>query len=83
MPSSARRLRVGVLISPPKVDAWPKPTSSSRMISTFGAPGFRCCGSARRLCTESCSRGLAMLADGTAGNGSTEPSAGAVDLSAP
>ena len=33
---------VGVLISPPKVDAWPKPTSSSRMISTLGAPGFRC-----------------------------------------
>ena len=73
-PLSASVLSVGVLISPPKVDAWPKPTSSSRMMSTFGAPGLRCWGCARRLCTESCSRGLAILAEGTGGKGRTLPS---------
>ena len=78
MPWLASLLSVGVFISPPKVDAWPKPTSSSRMISTFGAPGLRCSGCARRLCTESCSRGAALLADGTGGKGSTEPSEGTV-----
>ena len=77
MPSLAM-LSVGVWISPPKVAAWPKPTSSSRMISTFGAPGFRCSGCARRWCLESCRRGLATLALGTGWKGSTEPSGASV-----
>ena len=37
MPSSRSRVSVGVWISPPKVSACPKPTSSSRMMRTFGA----------------------------------------------
>jgi len=37
-PSSARRCSALVWIGPPNVLGCPNPTSSSRMISTFGAP---------------------------------------------
>jgi hypothetical protein len=42
-PLAASRSKVGVGIGPPKVDDAAKPTSSVRMISTFGAP-FGACG---------------------------------------
>jgi len=37
-PCAARRSAVGVLHGPPKALDAPKPTSSSRITSTFGAP---------------------------------------------
>ena len=38
-PFAARRSAFGVSITPPKAEDAPKPMSSSRMSSTFGAPG--------------------------------------------
>ncbi len=38
-PFAARRSSVGVGTSPPNVDVWPYPVSSSRITTTFGAPG--------------------------------------------
>ncbi len=43
----------------------------------LGASGGRWLGSARRTCRNSWRVGPAMLADGTGGNGRTEPSDGA------
>jgi Fe-S-cluster-containing dehydrogenase component len=77
MPWSASLLSVGVLISPPNVEGCPKPTSSINMISTLGASLRKWLCSGRRWCLESCNLGAATLADGTGGNGRTEPSAGA------
>ena len=56
--------------------AWPKPTSSIRMMRMLGALSRKSSGCARRLWIESCNLGAARLADGTGGNGSTEPSVG-------
>src|SRR5208337_978345 len=76
MPSLARRVRVGVWTSPPKVSGRPKPTSSRRTMRIFGALGGRWFGTARRTWVDSCSVGPAVLAVGTGGNGRTDPSAG-------
>ena len=37
-PGAASRSAVGVLMAPPKLEAAPKPMSSSRMIKTLGDP---------------------------------------------
>ena len=41
-PRAARRSAVGVLMAPPKVEAAPKPMSSSKMMSTLGEPSGGC-----------------------------------------
>ena len=66
---------VGVWAKPPKVSGVPKPASSMSTMSTLGAP-WQALGSTRRLWTDSCSVGPALLADGGVGNGRTEPSLG-------
>ena len=74
MPSLASFESVGVCAKPPKASGTPKPASSINTMSMFGASFGKRSGSTRRLWMDSCNVGRAVLADGTAGNGNTEPS---------
>ena len=76
MPWLASRLSVGVLHLAAERRCLAEADVVEQDDQHVRRAGFRCCGCARRLCTESCSRGAALLADGTGGNGSTEPSLG-------
>ena len=69
-------LSVGVWISPPNVSARPKPTSSSRTIRMLGAPTRSWFGSRAAGAPKSCNLCPATLAEGSGGNGSTDPSPG-------